>query len=661
MSRAPLFEDFPPVPTEAWEKQIREDLGDRDYAETLLWHLSDGITVRPYYRAEDIVGVESSDLEPVECPVDWKLRQDIRTPDLETAATHARSALDAGVDVLGVGVGIEHDHCSGVPIFTKGDFGRFFESLPLGDAGLHLSGGVLGPALLALCLDSPGLEVHSLSVQFDPIAESIRTGRRLDHLLDLTAEMIQTVDDERLPEARLLAASSSVFHDAGATHVQETAMVLASMSELLVQMIDRGLRPEDVLRRLIITASVGSSYFVEIARLRALRLLIRQLADVFVPDHVAELPPIHGETSTRNRTLYDPHENLLRSTTEAASAVVGGCDVVAVHPFDDVAGRCDEFSYRMARNIQHILRHEGGFSRVADPAAGSYYVEKLTDAIARRSWQLFQDIESEGGLFEALESGFIHQRLGAAREERRMAFAERRNVLVGTNHYPDFRERRASDVSTREAGGVPLDFDSSKIVHGFDELRDRMGSGARMGAFGSLLDGEQIAQALPRERDAEPIEQRRLRTERLGRDVRILLIPFGDAAARSARANFAANLLGCGGFVIESPIGFDDVAAAARTIRDHAADVVVFCAHDDEYGELLVQVKHQLQEAETTAAERGDATGGTTYGIVAAPEVADRLADRHFDFSIHRGSNLIDVIDDLYRRLESQASREAVR
>ena len=639
-----LFSDFPAVSTEEWEELIRQDLGDADYGEALLWHLPDGVTIRPYYREEDVARLEaSSGGEPVDIPVGWQLRQDIRTPDLESAADHARAAAESGVDIIGIDLGVEVDRFAGVPIRTISDFKHVLKDLSGRNGALHLRGGAYSPSLLAFFLETFPDQRPGVSLQLDPVAASARRGRRLNDLLDFAGDLVLTTSKGELRDTRVLSVSSAPFHEAGASPILETALHLASLTETLVQMIDRGVRAADSFERLIIETPVESSYFVEIARLRALRICIRQLIDVFVPDGHAQLPPIHAETSWRNQTIFDPHENLLRATTEAASAVIGGCDVVCVQPFDAAAGRYDAFSYRMARNIQHLLRYEAGFGRVADPSAGSYYVEVLTDAIGRRAWQLFQEIEAEGGLFEALASGFVHAKLDAALSAQRLAIAERRRVLVGTNDYPSPEASDGAVEPVVGAGTPNGDFTANEPPSlTFAALRDRVSGGATITAHSSLLDGPPLGLPLPRERLAETVERRRFRTQRLDTPPRVLVLPFGDPGTRSTRADFAANFLGCGGFVIDTILGCDDLDDLAAALRNQAAEIVICCAADDDYGRLLPEVHGQL-----TAHNRHP-----LIGIVAAPEVSDQLPGGLFQFSIHNGSNLLDALDDIHRRLD---------
>lgn len=626
MTRRLLFSEFPPTPTEEWEEQIRQDLGDVNYGRTLLWHLHDGFTVRPYYRSEDFTAHPEGH---VELPSGWKIRQDIRTPDLDLAAKHARSAIEGGVDVLGIDLDVHGNRCYGIPLLGKREFDAFAAEVPLSETDIHFSGGLSSPVLLSMAMEALSGSTKQVSVGFDPIGEISRTGKRLDAAMDFAADMIRFADDQ-FAESHVIAADAHIFHNAGATPIQETALVLGSLSELIVQMIERGVAAATVLRHAHVSVPASSSYFLEIAKLRALRLVLRQLVDVFVPDERPPLPPIHAATSWRNQTFFDPHENMLRSTTEAAAAALGGCDVVAVDPFDAVGGRFDEFSYRMARNIQHILRSEAGFARVADPSAGSYYVEVLTDAIARRSWQLFQEIETKGGFIEALDDGFIHLKLEEARSDRKQAFAERRAVLVGTNHYPDTGERRAHS----ERGGVAIE-SGGEAVSCFEELEGR-----GIDALTFLGAGERIADPLPQHRIAEDIEERRLSTP----EARVLLVPFGNPAIRSARASFAANFLGCGGFEIESPIAFDGVDQIVEAARAAQPQVIVFCAPDEEYANLVARVKDEI----------GEAGAGIVWGVVAKPDVLNTV-----DVAIHRASNLLETIDDLHRLLGITTSEGA--
>jgi len=310
-----------------------------------------------------------------------------------------------------------------------------------------------------------------------------------------------------------LAIRADHFHNNGATAVQELAFALSAA-------VDR-LATGD--RDISFVFAVGSNYFFEIAKLRAVRLLWAQVTQAFAIDVPLHL---HVRTAIANKSLYDPYTNLLRVTTEALSAVLGGCDSLIVEPF--------EFSERLATNLQLMLKHEAHLDQVADPAAGSYYVEWLTDTLAREAWRLFQHVEQQGGYAHAQE--FIDGEIATARTAVEAAISSRRRTLVGVNNYPDLQESAVNpDVAVR-----------------FDW------------------------------RMAEPLERIRMRSERYahatGHAPRVLLLTRGDVKMRIARATFCANFFGCGGFSIRESAELEP------------ADLIVLCSSDPEYLSLAQEI-----------------------------------------------------------------------
>lgn len=339
------------------------------------------------------------------------------------------------------------------------------------------------------------------------------------------AQAWEIVEDLAIPTGAVNAAR---FHENGATSVEELAFALAEGVERLAAAEDPGIEAAS----LVFVFATGSNYFFEIAKLRAARMLWAQAVTAFgVTNSEAARMRIHARTALANKSIYDPYTNLLRATTEALSAVIGGCNSLTVMPA--------RFSARLARNVQLILKEECHLDGVADPAGGSYYVEALTDAIAREAWKLFQQVEQRGG-FAAAES-FIGERLAASRAAKEKAVATRRRVLVGVNNYPDLGER-------------------------------------------VLGDATDLAQA--EWRMARAFEEIRLRTERhaaaTGRTPRVLLLKRGDLKMRMARATFCQNFFGCAGF---------EIAESAEL--DPAADLVVLCSSDPEYLELAREIVPQ--------------------------------------------------------------------
>jgi methylmalonyl-CoA mutase len=317
------------------------------------------------------------------------------------------------------------------------------------------------------------------------------------------------------------AVRADVYHERGGTAVHEVAFAIAEGVERLAVVTGSGASVDEAASSLCFVFAVGSNYFMEIAKLRAARLNWAQAVSAFGPVSEASCRMrIHVRTAMSNKSIYDPYTNLLRSTTEALSAVIGGCDSLQVQPF--------RFSERLAVNVQRILKEESHLDRVADPAGGSYYIEALTDAVARESWKLFQQVESAGGYAKA--TGLIERTLAESRQRKEKAVALRRRTLVGVNNYPDLNE-----TATGDAAKVPA------------------------GVW----------------RAAEPFERIRLRSERhaamTGHPPRVLLLVRGDMKMRMARAQFCLNFFGCGGFEVRES---HDIGPA---------DMIVLCSSDREY------------------------------------------------------------------------------
>jgi methylmalonyl-CoA mutase len=335
------------------------------------------------------------------------------------------------------------------------------------------------------------------------------------------------IEQDFVPKAGSIRAD--LIHEAGAHAVEELGIALAAGVERLSQLTED--RPVDVAAGDIeFVFAVGSTFFFEIAKLRAARMLWAQAVTAFAPRNPdCCLMHLHVRTSRLNKSICDPYTNLLRVTTEAMSAAIGGCETLTVEPFG--------FDGHLALNLQRILAEEVHLNAVADPAGGSYYIETLTAALAQDAWKLFQQIESEGGYSPALASGSLARRISQTRTSRERAVSFRRRTLVGVNNYPNVSEINVETPPWGETAGSPF----------------------------------------PHCRLAEPFENIRQRTARYvretGHPVRVLLLKRGDVTMRAARANFAFNFFGCAGFEITE----------SEEYANTNADLVVLCSSDPEY------------------------------------------------------------------------------
>jgi len=330
------------------------------------------------------------------------------------------------------------------------------------------------------------------------------------------------------------------FDEIEATATQELALALAQGSEYLAEL---GM----VAGQIAFSFPIGSNYFFEIAKLRAARLLWPRIVKAYDP-HARPGTRIFAQTSEWNKTIYDPYVNMLRGTTEAMAAIIGGAELVTVTPFNSAFAGPDAFARRMAVNTQLILREEAHFDELSDPASGSWYIEALTDKMAREAWTLFQKLEAAGGYSHAVGSGLVDSLVKPAREVRRASIAQRRKQFTGLNVHANPSER---------------------------EL-DNMG------------------QLSEHARGASDFEAMRLRTERhekaTGRATKVFLLQFGDAKMRRARAEFVTDFFQCGGFGIVAPAPFETADAASEAIAGEKPDLVVLCSSDAEYPALAAAV-----------------------------------------------------------------------
>lgn len=527
-----LLEEFPPVSTAQWEEVIHKDLKGADYNKKLVWRSDEGIAVKPYYRSEDLTGL-AVDVAPGAFPYrrgarasnQWRIRETVRATGIEEARQQAGQALAAGAEEIEFVIAP-----GGLQLSNPEDVARLTADL---DCPVHFAAGAQAGALLPLLARSLPHNLEG-SLDYDPLPE----GETPDAEIGILAE--------RAPAFRPVLVRAHAFGDVGATAVQELGYGLAAAIAYMEALTGLGMPAAKAARVLAFAFSAGSSFFFEISKLRAARLLWARAAEAFgVPKEDARAV-IHSRSSLWNKTIYDPYSNLLRGTTEAMSAAMGGCDSLWVAPFDLAYREPEDFSRRLARNTQLILKHEAWLDRAVDPAGGSYYIEVLTDALAREAWRLMQEVESAGGFRKAWADGTISAAIARSRTNKEAAVSSRRRTIVGTNQYPDAQDRALERLAR--------------------EPEDRITP-----------------------RAAEVFEEIRLRTERHaaagGRVPVFLLMEIGNPVMRSARSNFSANLFRCAGFDVRIET-FADAAAAAERAAAEGADAVVLCSSDEEYPEI---------------------------------------------------------------------------
>jgi methylmalonyl-CoA mutase len=452
-----LFEEFPPVSTDQWMEQVNKDLKGADYEKRLVSKTLDGLTIKPIYRREDLPA--EADTSPGTSPYlrgqrrdgnDWLNREQIRASDLREANEHALRCLTRGAEEISV-----LTYPIGVPIQSQADLQTFLEGIFIEMVPIHWQSGPYSAQMLAMLLN----EADRRGIPYDQLRGSVEMGPIIDSAAGWTEEPIDTWKARTLPMIRLLLEKApgmdlltvrgNVIEKSGASVAQELALSIALLVEQLTLLSDEGVDLHEVVRRTEVRFAVGSHYFLEIAKIRAHRMLLANVLAAFGVSGVH--PHVHVDTTSSNKTLYDPYNNLLRGTTEAMAAAIAGVDSITVAAFDQGYHSPDEFSKRIARNTKTLLKEEAFLGKVADPLGGAYYVEDLTFSLARTAWDLFREIESRGGFVEAWKSGYIGSELDRIREAKTKRINSRRVPLVGTSVYPNLKERRLMSI-----GEIPM-------------------------------------------------------------------------------------------------------------------------------------------------------------------------------------------------------------
>ena len=566
MAEEKLFTEFPPISTEQWEATINKDLKGADYEKKLVWRTDEGFNVRPYYRAENLKDIDYLNTLPAEFPYTrgtkadnnhWEIVQEIEEADPQKANAIALDALKRGATTIAV---------NAANLSNATALAALLNGIDLNKTGVqfnHVKSFLDLMKLFLQYVEEKGYDKQlvSGSINFDPLTYRLKHNK---FYFSQEEDMMQTVEllnmVEGMPNFKLINVNGILLHNAGSTIVQELGYTLALANEYIAFCTEHGVKMEKAASRMQLTLSVGSNYFMEIAKLRAARLLWSTIVAQYKPAcDCAYKIRINTVASTWNKTLYDPYVNMLRSTTEGMSAVIGGSDAISLQPFDVAYKESDEFSRRIARNVQVILKEEAFMDRVVDPAAGSYYVETLTNAIAEHAWKLFQSVEANGGALKAIEDGSLQAEIEKSCQKRDMDIATRRYILLGTNQYPNIKETMADKVERV----VKDENEGLKTYRGaiaFEEIR---------------LDTEKYA-----EKNGRP---------------KVYLLKLGNLAMRQARAGFITNFFGCAGYEIVEPAGFATVEEGVKAAGEAKPDLIVVCSSDEEYATLGVEAAKQCK------------------------------------------------------------------
>ena len=437
-SKEKLFSDFPPVSTQEWMEKISVDLKGADYEKKLVWKTNEGFKVKPFYRKEDLENLKSTEALPGEYPYlrginkkdnTWFVRQDIKADDAATANAKALDILNKGIDSLGFNIPSQNVSEEFIEKLLEG---ICCECVELNFSTCQRKTLALVQILTAY-FPKKGYDPKQIkgSVNFDPISRMLLKGKDLSKVLDFAKQLVEAT--AAFPHFRCIAVNSILLNNAGAYIFQELGCALAWGNQYLNLLTETGVPAALAAKKIKFNFGISSNYFMEIAKFRAARMLWANIVNAYKPvcprtdcQNTATdgtclcacKMVAHAETSSFNQTLFDAHVNLLRTQTEAMSAALAGVNSITVTPFDATYETPNDFSERIARNQQLLLKEESHLNKVVDPAAGSYYIENLTDSIAQEAWKLFLQIEDEGGMLKEVLNGKVQEAVNASGKAR---------------------------------------------------------------------------------------------------------------------------------------------------------------------------------------------------------------------------------------------------
>lgn len=702
-----LKKDFPLSTYEDWKKQVELDLKGESFDKNLITKTYEGINLQPLYTSNDIKDLPQVNSFPGfnhylrgsnvsgYSEHEWEIAQEYGQALPEDLNEVLRYDLKRGLNSINIvldnptQLGIDADQSksgevgkNGLSISGVRKMQVLFEDIDLTNQPINISCGFSAlpiTLLFTAYLNETRTSLINIrgSITSDPYEYLLTKGElpiSLNEIFDETKLSTELMIKSNSP-TKTIGVSGFIYNNAGANAVQELAFTLATAVEYLNEMISRGLSVDDIAQKVKFTFGIGSFYFMEIAKLRAARMLWSKILEGYAVKEENRKIFIHGSTTKFNQTYFDPYVNMLRTTTEAFSAIVGGVDSLQTNPFDESFNQADNFSNRIARNTQIILKEESHLDRVIDPAGGSFFVEKLTDDIAKAAWKVFQKIDEKGGMLKAIQSGYVQDKIAKVAEAKKKDLAKHKSVLVGINTYanpkeelmkikePDYDaifKKRVEYIQKYRIAGE--DKKHNSILEKLHKIADTKSYELIDNAVEAFLEGASLGEIsksirassekgisvkpLSQFRIAEMFEELRIASEnykkKTGSKPKVFLAAMGSLKQFKGRADFSRAFFEVGGFEIIYPNGFKKTRDAIKAALNSNAEVVVICSTDDAYPMLVPPIVKGIK------GKSKDVT------LILAGYSKDQIEEHKksgVDYLIYHGADVHKVLSSLLKRI----------
>ena len=610
-----LFSEFKAPTRQEWLDKIQVDLKGADFNKRLVWRTNEGFDVPPFYRREDVLKLNTPDSLPGEFPYVrgnkkscncWYVRQDIMADDAKAANAKALDVIGRGVDSVGFRIPGDSVSAGFVETLLAGIDCEAVE-VNFNTCKRHT---LELAQILAAYFDKKGYDKAKVngSLDWDPMEKIVMKGHDVTPILELAPQIIEALKD--YPRFRCITVNAVALNNAGAYIVQELGYAMAWGNEYMEMLTEAGVDVDLAASKITFNMGISENFFMEIAKFRAARLLWAEIVKKYEPKADAScMMCVNAITSKYNMTLFDSYVNLLRSQTESMSAALAGVHSIVVTPFDAVYETPNDFSERLARNQQLLLKEESHFDKVVDPAAGSYFVEELTTSLANEGWKIFLNVENNGGFLEAAKKGLVQDDVNATNAKRHEAAAKRKEFILGTNQFPNFTEKS----------------------------EDKRPLGCTCSCGGGHKHEAEF-KAIETTRLAADYEDLRLKVEESAKVPVAFMLTIGNLAMRQARAQFSCNFLACAGYKVVDNLGFKTVEEGVDAALKAGADIVVLCSSDDEYAEYAVPAYKYLD-------------GRAMFVVAGAPACMDDLKAAGIENFIHVRCNVLETLKEYNAKL----------
>lgn len=625
-----------------WRKTVETELKGVPFEKKLVTKTPEGIALQPLYTRLDTAALPAQDAARGDrakgyADATWEFAQEIALSNPAGFNAALLSDLNRGQNAVAISLDCAtralkdadaapagEVGCCGLSISDLTDLAAALNNVELTALPIHIDAGANAlpfSALFGALCKQRGVDLKKVngSLTADPLGEYAARGT-------LPAGVSTLMDDlaawtawaaKNAPGLSTIGINAALWLNAGGSAVQDLAHALAALVEYIRELGKRGLTASQIISKTRVTFAAGPQFFMEIAKFRAFRLLAARVAAAY--GATAAVPKVHARTGRWNKTVLDINVNMLRVTTEALSAVLGGVDSLHIAPYDEVMGAPDDFSRRISRNIHTLLAEEFHFTAPNDPSGGSFYIEKLTDELARKAWAAFQDIEKQGGYTAALRAGTLQNAVAAVAKEKSDGLDKRRIGLIGTNLFPNLKEKppvarplatpefaaaRAAEIKKRRSATMTIKLAiANKVVNTVadcpaDETAAACIQAATQGAtiqqiFAAIHPGAKPETAITpvaSARGSEGYEALRAAADacakKTGARPKIFVAKMGPVIQHKARADFTAGFFTAGGFELLAKESFDTADAAAKAAIASGAPVAVLCSTDDTYPDL---------------------------------------------------------------------------